>query len=48
MLSITKGEVWSVLNLLREIRDGTIPDDVEQDVLDMIEMLESIADDKPD
>lgn len=42
MLSITKGEVWSVLNLLKEIRDGTDPDDVEQDLQDNIELLESL------
>lgn len=43
MLNITKTELWSVLNLLREIRDGSDPDDLEEDLLDMISMLEAIA-----
>ena len=42
MLIISKGEVWSVLNVLREIRDGTQPDDITQDVKENIELLEAI------
>jgi hypothetical protein len=42
MYQISKGEIWSILYLLRELRDGAEVEDLEQDVLDMIEMLEDI------
>lgn len=42
MLQITKGEVSSVLNVLREIRDGSLLEDIEDDLIDMINMLEAI------
>ena len=42
MLMISKGEVWSVLNVLREIRDGAEPQDITQDLKENIELLEDI------
>lgn len=42
MLQITKCEVWSLLNILREIRDGSEAEDLKDDALDLIEMLEDI------
>ena len=42
MLQISKCEVHSILNVLKEIRDGSEPCDIEQDVLENIEMLEAI------
>lgn len=42
MLSITKCEVWSLLNILREIRDGSDTDDLKDDAEDLITMLESM------
>ena len=39
---ITKCEIWSLLALLKELRDGVEQVDLEQDVLDMIEMLEAM------
>lgn len=42
MLSISKAEISSLLNILREIRDGSEPSDLEQDVIENIEMLEAI------
>lgn len=44
MLQITKGEVWSLLNLLREIVEGSETDDLRDDAYDLIEMLEAILD----
>lgn len=42
MLSITKCEIWSLLNILREIRDGSETSDLQDDAVDLIEMLEAI------
>lgn len=44
MLQITKGEVWSVLNVLREIRDGAETEDISEDIDETIEFLEAILD----
>jgi len=45
MHSISNVEIWSLLNLLKEIRDGSEPSDLEQDIEDMIEMLDAILED---
>ena len=42
MLQITKGELTSVLNILREIRDGSETEDLKDDAIELIYMLESI------
>ena len=40
MLQISKCEIWSLLNILREIRDGSDTDDLRDDAEDLITMLE--------
>ena len=42
MLQITKGELTSVLNILREIRDGSETEDLKDDAIELIDMLEAI------
>ena len=42
MLQITKGELTSVLNILREIRDGSETEDLRDDAIELIDMLEEI------
>ena len=44
MLEISKCEVWSLLNILREIRDGSETEDLQDDAAELIEMLEGILD----
>jgi hypothetical protein len=44
MLHITKCEIWSLLNILREIRDGSNAEDLHDDAEELIEMLEAIVD----
>lgn len=44
MFMLTKGELWSLLNMLREIRDGSETSDLQSDALDLIDMLEAILD----
>lgn len=44
MLQISKVEVWSLLNLLREIVDGSDTEDLKDDAMELIEMLEAIID----
>jgi len=44
MLEISKCEVWSLLNILREIRDGSETEDLQDDAVELIEMLEGILD----
>jgi len=45
MLQISRCEVSSVLNILREIRDGSDACDIEDDVVENIEILEAIIGD---
>jgi len=42
MFQLSKGEIHSVLNLLKELRDGSLVEDVESDIIENIEMLEAI------
>lgn len=42
MIEISKVEVWSLLNILREIRDGSETEDLQEDALELIDMLEAI------
>lgn len=42
MLQITKCEIWSLLNILREIRDGSDTDDLKDDAEELIYMLEAM------
>lgn len=44
MFFLSKGEIWSLLNILREIRDGSETEDLQPDAADLIEMLEAILD----
>jgi hypothetical protein len=42
MLQISKCEISSLLNILREIRDGSETEDLYEDAIELIEMLEAI------
>ena len=42
MIELSKCEVWSLLNILREIRDGSETTDLQDDAEELIEMLELI------
>lgn len=42
MLQISKCEIWSLLNILREIRDGSDTDDLKDDAEELIDLLEAI------
>lgn len=42
MYELTKCELWSLLNILREIRDGSETHDLQDDAEELIEMLEAI------
>lgn len=44
MIELSKVEVWSLLNILREIRDGSETNDLLDDAEELIEMLEAIMD----
>lgn len=44
MFTLTKGELWALLNMLREIRDGSETIDLQDDALELIEMLEAVLD----
>jgi len=39
---ITKCEIWSLLNILHEVRDGSETDDLKDDAEELIDMLEAI------
>lgn len=42
MLEISKCEIWSLLNILREIREGSEAEDLKDDAEELIQMLEEI------
>ena len=46
MLQISKYEVSSLLNLLRELEEGSSPEDLTDDIKDMIKMCEAILGEK--
>lgn len=42
MIELSQYEAWSLLNILREIRDGSETSDLQSDADELIEMLEAL------